>query len=439
MKTLRNINSKVAGATEKEVGENKRRMLYKQVRGELEREKKMSKRCGGTTKKVIWGTLALLGMAGMSLPVSASAPTRNEAPYLDNVVTELIVTEIDETNNTFSVMIEENGKTAPFANWDYKWLYVNDGAGTSDDLLSGMTNRRGDWTTLYSRSSQTEPLEKGVEVKLEAIVEQDEGEEVGRPTLPMLATQEISYVMRITQTLEDGTSTGWYTVGRYNYSGCYEGLTDTTGVVCRAERYMDENGVEKVRYNPIMPEGNDSEGGDSGSEGSESGDSGSEGAGNGDSGDSEGSGSSEGNGEGNDGSSEETTAVTQVVEKVVEKTYEIVRAVTNEVPGATRVRYVYSTATNGVSGASGVGASADAENDDTKSDNEAGATSDWGSEGVVKNTETEVDVPALGGKKENEKEWIMPTIIGVIIGAGVMGITWWLFGTKRREEEEDER
>lgn len=511
-KTLQNINLKVVGATEKEIGvgvksggategktgvsgsatekvagvsgfvdgvgaseggvRGKREKLYEQVKSEIRQEKVRGR--GGTVKRVIWGTLAVIGAIGMCLPTSAATtPIRNAAPYLENVVTELIITEVDVTNNTFSVVIEENGKTSPLVNWDYKWLYVNDGAGTSDDALSGMTNRRGDWVTVYSRSSQTEPLEKGVEAKLNAIVGLDDETEPHTPTLSQLSTQEISYVMRITQTLEDGTNIGWYTVGRYNYSSCYEGLTDTTGVVCRAERYTSDEGVEMVRYYPIMPEGDNT--GDSGDSegGSESGGSGdSEGSGSvsgeeegsggssengddtGDTGDagSENSGSDDGSGSSDDseesesgseeGSSDddessEPMVITKVIEKVVEKTYEIVRAVTNEVPGATRVQYVYSTLASGANSAATTGVDVSADDAEAKKDNETGLSDNWGSENVVKNNETEVEVPALGGQKE-EKSWIMPTIIGILIGAGAMGITWWLFGARRRKEEEEE-
>ena len=219
----------------------------------------------GKNRKIRVGSM-LMGaavMAEMMLPemVMASTQNHNSKPYITNQVTELLIQEIDEMNGTITVMISENGltersrekivegdegtegsveKIADISDWTYRQLNIMTAAGVSDGDLYTLTDGTGMGPTVYNQTYATTNIEKDTPTVLNEV-------QVG--ALSESTEKELIYSLGVSYYYEEtGRNRTWYIPGRINYSSCFEGLDDTTGVVCEAETYEGEDGMLMVRY-----------------------------------------------------------------------------------------------------------------------------------------------------------------------------------------------
>ncbi|MDO5481348.1 MAG: hypothetical protein Q4F60_03330, partial [Candidatus Saccharibacteria bacterium] len=252
-------------------------------------------------------------MAEMMSPgtVMAATQNHNNKPYITNQVTELLIQEIDEANGTIKVVVSENGltegsrekvvenesgevtleKIVDISDWTYRQLNVMVATGISDADLYILTSGRGMGPTIFNQTYETVDIAKDTPTVLNET-------EVG--ALRSSEEKELVYSLGVSYYFaETGRNRTWYIPGRINYSSCFEGLENMTGVVCEAETYEGEDGMLMVRYKPKegtgVPVDTNENGGESGDSGGEAGDSGNDDLGENSGGDSEGTGLDNGN------------------------------------------------------------------------------------------------------------------------------------------------
>ena len=181
----------------------------------------------------------------------------------------MVVSENGLTEGSREKVVEnESGETTiekivDISDWTYRQLNVISAAGVSDGDLYILTSGYGLGPTIFNQTYETTNIAKDTPTVLSET-------EVG--ALRSSEEKELVYSLGVSYYFaETGRNRTWYIPGRINYSSCFEGLENMTGVVCEAETYEGENGMLMVRYKPKEGTGVSVDVGNQGGESGESG------------------------------------------------------------------------------------------------------------------------------------------------------------------------